>query len=54
MKEDSQSDSGAKRRDVANIVIWTVIGFFFALTAVWVVWASKQPRIRSLWTPDDQ
>lgn len=42
-----------KRRNVANILAWILIGVLFAATGVWMVWASRQPKIHSFFTPDE-
>ena len=53
MEENQQPNAVSKRRDLANILIWTLIAVMFALTAIWMVWASRQPKIHGFFSPDE-
>lgn len=54
MNEETPSEVGLKRRGLVNSVIWILIAVMFALTAVWAYWASRQPKLHGLFTPDDE
>ena len=53
MEDNPKSGAEPKRRDLANILIWTLIGVMFVLTAVWMVWASRQPKVHGFFSPDE-
>jgi len=53
VKDESQPEIVPKRRDLANILVWVLIGILTALTAAWVLWGSRQEKTDSSWTPDD-
>ena len=37
-----------------NTLTWIVIGVLFVATAVWTVWASRQPGGHSMWAPNSE
>jgi len=34
--------------------MWVVIALLFVATAIWVVWAGRQPRTHSIWAPGEE
>ena len=38
-------------RSRINILVWIVIGLMLLGTGAWTVWATRQPRMHSIWAP---
>ena len=55
-RQSIESTSGRKGqlRKTLNIFVWIIIGLLFVATAIWTIWAGRQPHTHSVWTPDIQ
>jgi len=51
MNDIQQAETKTNKRSLTNILVWIVMAILAGGTAAWVVWASRQPEVPSMWAP---
>lgn len=46
---ETKKDSARRKSKWLNVFIWVTMAVLVILTAVWIVWAERQPSVQSMW-----